>query len=211
MLPDPPPPDELRSLGVDPGESRLIGVEEIWWRVHRTEGAHVLAWNAYRTFGPLLRFDPHVLPLGEDPAHGVWYGASTPEAALAEAFQVDRTIDRERGSPYLTGLSFTRPLTVLDLAADSDGAWTTRAGGTFAISTGPHAVTQRWARHIGEAFADLDGLRYNSRFAGAPCVALFPAAAPAMPVRPRSSLPLTHPGLATRIAGAARRLGYGVV
>ena len=26
---------------------------------HRTEGAHVIAWNAFRTFGPLLRFDPH--------------------------------------------------------------------------------------------------------------------------------------------------------
>lgn len=211
MLPDPPPSDELRSLGVEAGETRLIGVEEIWWRVHRTEGVHVLAWNAFRTFGPLLRFDPHVLPQDEDPAHGVWYGSSTPQAALGEAFQVDRTIDRERDRPYLTGLSFTRPLTVLDLAADSAGAWITRAGGTFAISTGPHAVTQRWARHIIEAFPDLDGLRYNSRFAGAPCMALFLPAAAAMPARPKLSLPLNHPDLATRIAGAAKRLGYGVV
>ena len=211
MLPDPPPPHALRALGVAAGETRLIGPEEIWWRVHRTEGEHVLAWNAFRTFGPLLRFDPHALPQGEDPDHGVWYGASTPEAALGETFQVDRTIDRERDRPYLTGLSFTRPLIVLDLAADSEGAWTTRVGGTFAISTGPHAVTQRWARHIVEAFPDLDGLRYNSRFAGAPCVALFLPVAAAMPARPKLSLPLTHPGLATRIAGAAKRLGYGVV
>lgn len=211
MLPDPPPPHLLRSLGIDAGETRLIEVDELWWRVHRTEGEHVLAWHAFRTFGPLLRFDPHVLPKGEDPDHSVWYGASTPGAALGEAFQVDRTIDRQRCRPYLTGLSFTRPLTVLDLAADSEGAWTTRAGGTFAISTGPHAVTQRWARHIVEAFPDLDGLRYNSRFAGVPCVALFLPAAAAMPARPKVSLPLTHPGLASRIAGAAKRLGYGVV
>lgn len=93
--------------------------------------AHVLAWNAFRTFGPLLRFDPHVLPPGEDPAPGVWYGALTPEVALGEVFQVHRTIDRERNRPYVTGLSFTRPLSVLDLAADSEGAWTTRAGGTL--------------------------------------------------------------------------------
>jgi hypothetical protein len=207
----PPPPDELRSLGVDAGETRLIGVEEIWWRVHRTEGAHVLAWNAFRAFGPLLRFDPHVLPKGEDPEHGVWYGSSTPETALGEAFQVDRTIDRDRDRPYLTGLSFTRPPTVLDLATDSEGAWATRVGGTFAISTGMHAVTQRWGRHIVGAFPDLDGLRYNSRFAGGPCMALFLPVASAMPLRPRLSLPLSHPDLATRIAGAAKRLGYGVV
>jgi hypothetical protein len=62
-----------------------------------------------------------------------------------------------------------------------------------------------------EAFPDLDGLRYNSRFAGAPCLALFLPALTAMPARPRLSLPLTHPDLATRIAGAAKRLGYAVI
>jgi hypothetical protein len=32
-----------------------------------------------------------------------------------------------------------------------------------------------------------------------------------MPTRPEMSLPLSHPDLATRIAGAAKRLGYAVV
>lgn len=211
MLPGPPPPDELRSLGLLDGETVMITADEVWWRVHKTDGDHVLAWNALRTFGPLLRFDPHHLPRGEDPGRGVWYGASTPDAALAEAFQIDRTIDRHRNHPYLTGLSFRRALTVLDVAADSAGAWATRAGGTYAISTGPHAVTQHWSRTIVEAHPHLDGLRYNSRFAGAPCLALFTPAADAMPARPKISLPLTHPDLASRVAGAAKRLGYGVV
>ena len=211
MLPHPPAPDVLRSLGIQGDETRVIEADEVWWRLHRTVGLFVLAWNAFRSYGPVLRFDPHALPRGEDPAHGVWYGASTPDAALGEAFQVDRTIDRERDSPYLTGLSFTRRLTVLDLAADSAGAWATRVGGTFAMSTAPHEVTQHWARTIVAAFPDLDGLRYNSRFAGAPCLALFLPALPAMPPRPKLSLPLTHPDLATRIAGAAHRLGYSVV
>ena len=211
MLPNPPTAHALRSLSIQADETRVIEVAEVWWRVHRTEGAFVLAWNAFRTFGPLLRFDPHALPKGEDPAHGVWYGAATPDAALGEAFQVDRTIDRELDRPYLTGLSFTRRLVVLDLAVDSKGAWATRAGGTFAISSGAHEVTQHWARNIVEAFPDLDGLRYNSRFAGAPCLALFSPALTAMPARPRLSLPLTHPDLASRIAGAAIRIGYSVV
>jgi hypothetical protein len=210
MLPDPPAPSVLRSLGLLAGETRVVEPSEVWWRVHRTEGEYVLAWNAFRSFGPLLRFDPHRLPRGEDPDQGVWYGASTPDAALGEAFQVNRTIDRRRGRPYMTGLSFTRPLSVLDVAADSDGAWATRAGGNFAISTAPHAVTQRWARHIVEAFPDLDGIRYSSRFADGPCVALFRPARTAMPGRPVVSLPLTHPDLGARVAGATTRLGYGV-
>lgn len=171
----------------------------------------MLAWNAFREHGPLLRFDPQPLPARHYDGVGVWYGASGPTAALAEAFQAERTIDRFRGDPYLTGLRFTRELRLLDLAADSDGAWPTRAGGTFALSTAPHSITQRWARRITEAFPDLDGLRYNSRFAGEPCVALFMPATEAMPPRPVLSLPLTHPGLALRIAKAAQRLGYLVV
>ena len=210
-LPDPPAPHALRSLGIKADETRLIGVDEVWWRVHRTEGAFVPGWNAFRTYGPVLRFDPHALPEGEDPDHGVWYGASTTDVALGEAFRVDRTIDRALGRPYLTGLSFIRPLTVLDLAADSVGAWATRVGGTFAISTGPHALTQQWARAIVTAFPDLDGLRYNSRFAGGPCLALFPPAQTAMPARPRLSQPLDHPDLVSHIAAAASRLGYTVI
>lgn len=210
-LPEPPSVDELRDIGIRADELRRINTTETWWRIHRTEGAHVLAWNAFRHFGPVLRFDPHPLPRSEHRDRCVWYGASTPGAALAEAFQVDRTIDRRWGGPFLTGLSFTRVLSVLDVAVDSPGAWVTRAGGTFAISTAPHAVTQRWARTIVDAFTHLDGVRYNSRFAGMACVALFAPARSAMPSQPVISLPLTHPDVGGRLAETARRLGYQVL
>lgn len=210
-LPGPPPVAHLREIGIRDTEYRIVSIEELWWRVHRTTGNHVLAWNAFREHGPHLRFDPHPPPAREHRGIGIWYGASEPTPALAEAFQAARTIDRFRGAPYLTALQFTREVKLLDLATDSTGAWPTRAGGTFALSTGPHSITQRWARHITEAFPHLDGLRYNSRFAGQPCIALFATAATAMPPRPALSLPLTHPGLALRIAGAAQQLGYLVV
>ena len=195
MLPDPPPPQVLRDLGIRASETHMIGGDEVWWRAHHTQGEHVLAWNAFRAFGPLLRFDPHPLPRGEYPQCGVWYAASSPRSAVG-----DRFIDRDLGHPYLTGLSFTRMLTVLDLAPDCQAAWVTRVGGTFAISTAPHAVTQRWARHIVDAFPDLDGLRYNCRF-GQRRVALFAPAASAIPQQPLVSLPLTHPDIASRITG----------
>ena len=210
-LPDPPSASELRQIGIRDDELRRIDTSETYWRVHRTEGGHVLAWNAFRHFGPVLRFDPHPPPRSHYPDRAVWYGASTPGTALAEAFQVDRTIDRRNGRPYLTGLSFTRALSVLDLAVDSPGAWATRAGGTFAISTAPHTVTQRWARTIVDAFPDLDGVRYNSRFAGTASVALFAPARSATPTQPVISLPLTHPDLGGRLAETARRIGYQVI
>ncbi|OBG84749.1 hypothetical protein A5699_25780 [Mycobacterium sp. E802] len=210
-LPVPPPLAELRTIGIRDSEYRTVLTDELWWRVHRTTGDHVLAWNALREHGPHLRFDPLPPPAHDHPGVGVWYGASEPTPALAEAFQATRTIDRVRDNPYLTGLRLTRELRLLDLATDSTGAWPTRAGGTFALSTGPHSITQRWARRITEAFPNLDGVHYNSRFAGQPCIALFAPAETAMPTRPAMSLPLTHPGLSRRIAAAAQRLGYLVI
>jgi hypothetical protein len=210
-LPDPPPIGELRTIGIRRNELRTVRRSETWWRVHRTADAHVLAWNEFRICGPLLRFDPHPEPVGEHPGHQVWYGGSVPGAALAEAFQKDRTIDRTRGAPYLTGVRFTRNLHLLDVATDSVGAWPTRAGGNFAMSTAAHAITQRWARAIVGAFPDLDGIRYNSRFAGQATVALFGPAASAFNDRPTSSQPLSHPGLAKRIAGVAERVGFAMI
>jgi hypothetical protein len=202
---------ELRAIGIRDDEQWLVGIEDVWWRVHRTTGSHVLAWSAFREYGPVLRFDPHPRPVRHHAGVGVWYGGSDPTVALGEAFQSDRTIARGRNDPYLTGLQFTRELVLLDLTTESRGAWPTRAGGTFALSTGPHTVAQRWSRLITEAFPELDGLRYNSRFAGGPSAVLFAPAVAAMPDRPVLSLPLTHPGLALRIAAASQRLGYVVV
>ena len=62
-----------------------------------------------------------------------------------------------------------------------------------------------------EAFPELDGVRYNSRFAGEACGALFAPARSAMPMQPVVSLPLTHPDLGSRLAAAARRIGYRVI
>ncbi len=211
MLPVPPSIDVLQRLGLLPGEIIELIENHRIWRVHRTAGEHVLAWNAPRTFGPILRFDHHPLPRGEYRDYGIWYGADSSRGALAEAFQSTRVIDSRRGTPFLTGFRPTRILRLLDLSGLADGAWVTRVGGNYAIDSAPHGRTQHWARTIHRAYRDVDGIAYRGRFAGSLCFALFERAVNAFPARPDLSLPLWHPELADPIATAAHQLGYTFV
>ena len=87
-LPRPPGVDAIRTAGITTDEYLIIDTTMTIWRVHPTTGAHVLPWNTLRTFGPVLRFDPHPPPRKTHSRHGVWYGAAdVPEgrAPLAEA------------------------------------------------------------------------------------------------------------------------------
>ncbi|ABH00581.1 conserved hypothetical protein (plasmid) [Rhodococcus jostii RHA1] len=211
MLPHPPAVDELSHHGIRDNEYALIPTTGLLWRVHRTTSSHALAWDELRTYGPVLRFDPHPLPRGDHPGHGVWYGAMDVHGALAEAFQATRTIDRVQEAPYLTGLHPARDLRLLDVGGFGAGRWPTRVGGTFALDSAAHGITQRWARTIAAAHPGLDGLLYRGRFSGGPCAALFPPAADAFPVRPATSNPLAHPGLQRRLTAAAEALGYTLV
>lgn len=208
MLPPPPSVAELRSVGVRAKETLTWKTRTSVWRVHATNGTHVLPWDAHRTWGPVLRFDQHPLPVGDHPKHGIWYGAGDPRGALAEVFQETRVIDRHADAKYLTGLRFTRALRLLDVGGVGEGVWITRAGGNHALDSAPHSRSQEWARAIYAAFDDVDGIAYRGRFAGGVCVALFERTADAFPANPIVSLPLSHPGLEGRIATAALDLGY---
>src|SRR5699024_209454 len=104
MLPEPPTTQERARHGIRSDEYAFGGSGIRVWRGHRTTGEHVTAWNRYRRFGPLLRFDHHPLPLETHSAYGVWYGACDATSALAEAFQTTRVIDRHLGDPRMTCL-----------------------------------------------------------------------------------------------------------
>lgn len=210
-LPPPPPADELHRLGIHLEELHNIETDAQWWRVHFTTSAYSLPWNAFRHYGPISRFDPHPPPPNTYPDHAIWYGASSAITALAEVFQDTRIIATVPDAPYLTAFQFTRPLTLLNVATGNTGAWPTRVGASFAMSTtAAHATTQQWAHNIATAFLELDGIYYQSRFGGEPATALFAAARDAMPIHPLMSLPLTHPDLTGALADAARRIGYGL-
>ncbi|MFE2119696.1 MULTISPECIES: RES family NAD+ phosphorylase [Rhodococcus] len=209
-LPHPPGVEAIRAAGITSDEYLTLDTYTLLWRVHPTRGEHVLPWNTLRTFGPVLRCDPHPMPRRDHARHGVWYGAADVPGALAEAFQTTRVIDTRTRVPYLTAVRFTRPLHLLDVAVHGPGRWPTRVGANFALSTAAHGIAQHWARTIRAAHPDLDGLAYRGRFAGGLCVALFTPAAQAFPDRPEMTLPLDHPGFASRLAGAADLIGYAI-
>ncbi|MEU2001785.1 RES family NAD+ phosphorylase [Rhodococcus sp. NPDC019627] len=208
----PPSIADMRDQGIRDDELVTIAATtRRLWRLHPTHGAHVLPWHGFRTHGPLLRFDHHPRPRADHLVYGIWYGASSPNGALAEVFQETRVIDRFHGTPYLSALTLDRPLTLLDLGEFSGGTWPTRLGCNHSLDSGPHSQSQAWARTIHRAYPYVDGIAYRGRFAGELCAALFERAADAFPTNPALSLPLSHVGLARRIDSAAVELGYQVV
>lgn len=197
------PPDPLPAIA----ESELAQVDNPLWRVHRTSGEHVLLWNQLRTYGPLnSRFDPHPEPAGEHTPVGVIYVALDPPTALVEAFASTRRIDTKHASPYLTGWTPTRPLTLLDFTR---GEWLLRAGASAALTAGPLPVCRAWARAI-HAHAVCDGLLYPSTLTGLPCAVLWERAADSFPPRPLLSRSLTEPLINDIVAATAQRCGFGL-
>ncbi len=207
-FPEPPGVEALRSLGLHADDLVILASTSSLWRIHRTTGLHVAAWNALRYFGPVdgMRFEPH-----DPPPHlqrrGVSYAALDVPTCVAEVFQRQRIVDRHEGNPYLTGMRLTRPVRLLDLS----GSWPTRAGASQAINSGPRPRASAWARTIRAAY-DVDGLWYpSSMHGGGLCVALFDTAADALPVAPLVSVPLAHPALANPLAAYTADLGYGLL
>ena len=167
-----------------------------------------MSWNTFRTYGPVAngRFDHHLLPPGDQPGRGILYGAlRDAAAAIAEAFQDTRTIDRMHEDPWLVAFALRADLAVLDLA----GSWPTRAGASQAIATGRRDIAQAWSRSIYAAYPEIDGLVYPSAMVGgATNVAIYERGTPTLPGRPGLNIPLSHPGLARSISRIADTYGY---
>lgn len=205
-LPRPPQPAELVARAPLTGALHTVDTEVILWRIHYTLGAHVVAWNQPRRWGPARgRFDPHQLPPGVDAQRGVLYVGDQIPVVLAEVFQHTRRVDVTAGAPWLTGLRLTRTVSLLDLT----GLWPTRAGASQAIAAGPRPQAQAWARVIADTWPDLDGLWYRSSMHGrGHCAALWSLSVDAIPDTPLLSVPLAHPALWDALAHACERLGY---
>ncbi|GAA2342483.1 RES family NAD+ phosphorylase [Saccharopolyspora halophila] len=181
-------------------------------RVFTAGGSHPQEWNSFRYAGPLphARFDPHLPNSQGGPTvtreHGVLYFSMSVQTCIAEVFQASSTVDRSTREPHLVLFRPRRTLRLLDLT----GLWPTRAGASQAISSGPKARSQAWARGIRAAYPELDGLWYRSSMdAGKPSLCLWdPPAVTALPEEPDVLLPLNHPGLDVPLGRVCQELSY---
>lgn len=168
----------------------------------------MLAWNAFRAFGPLTaaRYDPHPCPSGEYPARGIAYAAADLRTAIAEVYQATRRVDTTTGAPHATSFTPTRPLRLLDLT----GTWPIRNGAAHSLTAAPRPTCRSWSRTIHQQWDDLDGLWAPSTLTGAPIIALYSRAASAMPATPAFSRPLDATMLWTMVARCAADIRYSI-
>jgi hypothetical protein len=204
-FPEPPPADVLAALGPDihvaPLGTRL-------WRIYFSAGAHPVAWNTFRYFGPTTsRFDHHLPPRAEQD-RGILYGAMYGDTTFAEVFRETRVIDRRRGAPWLVAFDLGRPVSLLDLT----GSWPTSAGASMAINPGQRPRARRWSQQIYEAYPDIEGVWYASSMDGnRPAVALYERALDAMPRRPAFHRALADPVLDAIVMRAGGKFKYDVI
>lgn len=184
----------------------VVRVRPLLWRVHRTQGGHVLAWNQLRGFGPIptMRYDPHSEPAA-DSDEGVLYTATSLATALAETFQTTRVVDTRSFAPQVTAWTPTRDLRLLDVT----GGWALRNGAAFSLATAARSTCRAWVRKIRAMWPDLDGLWAPSTMTGDANVVLWSPARTSLPAAPDFSRPLAEPtvrAIADRIA--QQQLGY---
>lgn len=209
-VPRTPSPPQLHALQP---ELKELPAGERLWRVYFRGGHHPTSWSSFRFVGPTRgRFDHHIPDEGGTPTEqerGILYGALDIGTCLAEVFQKTRRIDRWRGEPWLVAFDLQMPLMLLDLT----GVFTTRAGASMGLMSGPRPVGRNWARGFYEAYATVHGLYYpSSMHANAPAVALNERAllARAMPQQPAFHRALGDPAILTVLRNAARGLGYAL-
>lgn len=180
----------------------------VLWRVYFAGGAHPVAWDTFRHFGPTnSRFDHHPPPPSVQ-SHGVLYGAENGPTCLAEVFQQTRVIDRSRDAPWLVSFATMRDLTLLSLR----DTWPTRAGASMAINTGRRDRARRWSQSCYKAYPAIDGLWYSSSMHGnKPAVALYERAISAMPAHPTFHRALADAAIYPALSNAAASVGYLLV
>lgn len=203
-LPLPPAPEHVRGSG-DPAWA--ADVPDLLWRIRFTRTNRRYAWNQFRTFGPLdsARFDPHQSPPHEQAEGVAYFGVDWP-VCLAEIFQEDRTIHAERLGPYITGVTPTRPLWLLDLRHD----WPLTIGASHHINTGRKDYCRAWARTLRQAWPRADGLASVGINAGT-VVTLFNPAADSLGANPRYDQPLAAEAHEDHLATAAEQINYDLV
>lgn len=207
-LPHHPEPDTLRSLDPDVA---TVPVGTKLYRIYRRGGEYPTRWNELRYFGPTAaRFDHHLLDTDGEPRtshRGIGYFSSNIPTAIAEVFQVDRTVDTQQREPWLVGFELGKDVTCLDLS----GGFALRAGASMKLISGPRSHSRNWSRGFYDAYPNVEGVLYPSSLTNQTVYAFYERALEGSSPFPR--LPIVHralgdPTLDTALKNACRDIGY---
>lgn len=204
-LPQTPP----LSFTTEARHLRVVGTDEVLWRIYRSVGPHALGWDELRHWGPApaMRWDPQTPPAAHDPGVGVLYAAGDATTAFGEVYQGPRKINRSEGGATLVGWQPSRELTLLDLTSN----WPVRNGASASMMMGEKRSTQAWARQIFNVMGeDIDGLYAQSSITNRPVITLFQRTEilPAFPDRPQFHALLSDVTVESLAEIAAFDLGF---
>lgn len=212
-------PDRARLESLKPALASLPAGQPLA-RVYFRTGRHPVRWSDLRYFGPVQsgRFDHHEPASdgsGQLQSRGIMYCALAGDsslagldACLAEVFQSTRTISPTIDTPAWAVFTLTAELTLLDLR----GKWSTKAGASQALNTGPKSSARRWAQALYEIYPRTRGLIYPSAMAGGrDVVALNERAGHAIPAAPKIHYDLADRKINPVLRKAAGSIGYCVV
>ncbi len=209
-LPRRPDLDRLRAT-----RASLIPVPagQLLHRVYLRGGDHPTYWNAFRHYGPLSRFDHHLVDKTGDAflqERGIIYAATDVPTAVAEFFQRNRRrINRIRRQPWLASFVVTREFRLLDLT----GFFCVRAGASAKLASGPFGHAQNWSRGFYDVYSEVHGLYYRSSLTNEPVAAFYDRAAEEslLPAIPRLHRALADPLMHQPLVEVADEIGYGLI
>ena len=209
-LPEKPDLDRLRDT---PPSLITVGPSLPLHRIYKRGGDYPTLWNTFRQFGPLTRFDHHLINENNEPytqTRGILYAASDVPTAIAEYFQRNRRrINRFRHRPWLASFTLPGELQLLDLT----DTFCVRVGASIKLMTGPFRHTQSWSQGFYDAYPDIHGLYYVSSLTNRPTIALYERAkiAHLFPSNTRLHRALADPVLHKPLMIVAQEIGYSLI
>ncbi len=189
-----------------------LGPDQPLFRIYNRGGAHPTLWNTFRYFGPLSRFDHHLLDDDGNPClqeRGIFYAATDVPTSVAEFFQHNRRrVNRTRNQPWLVSFALASEVRLLNLTE----VFCVRVGASMKLVSGPWVYAQNWSRGFYEAYPEIEGLYYLSSLTNRPTVALFERVnASLFPANTRFHRALADPLIHKALIVIVDEIGYGLI
>ncbi len=212
MVKLPREPDLHRLRATEPSLIN-IGSDQSLHRIYKRGGSYPTLWNAFRRYGPLSRFDHHVIDDRGDPFQqnrGILYAATDLPTAVAEFFQRNqRRVNRTRHQPWLVSFRLANEVRLFNLT----DTFCIRVGASMKLVSGPFVHAQAWSRGFYEAYPDIHGLYYLSSLTNRPTIALYERSdtLDVFPGNTRFHRALVDPLMHKALTVIVDEIGYGLV